>query len=118
MSLPSSYDWVSAIKPELKNLDAIPLTGAFAFPWQALSDRLAALFKRERLLLQSEGTSWRTKEDFYPDFAPSPVSLIFSFPSLQGLACWVMPEQDIRLLTTQLFARDLPPLPSRSTLYR
>lgn len=107
MSIPSSYDWVREVKPELKNLDAIPLTGPFSFPWQELSNRLARLFEREEFVLRSEGTSWRTKEDFYQDLGPSPRSLIFSFPALKGLACWVMSESNIQLLTTHLFAKDL-----------
>lgn len=43
MTTPStSYDWIRTIDPELKALDAIPLTGAApSFPWADLSDRLA-----------------------------------------------------------------------------
>lgn len=115
MSTSSSYDWVREIKPELTHLDAIPLTGPFFFPWQELSNRLSHLFERE-LTIQPEGTAWRTKEDFYQNLGPSPSPLTFSFPSLNGFACWVMPEQDISLLTARLFAKDLqfPPSEDRA----
>jgi flagellar motor switch protein FliN/FliY len=107
---PPSYDWVREIKPDLKKLDSIPLTGAPPFPWDEFSSRLARSFDREDLTIQPGELVWRTKENLYEGLGDSPFPLIFSIPSLQGQVCWVMPSQEMDTLAALLLTKDSHPL--------
>jgi flagellar motor switch protein FliN/FliY len=111
MTIPlTSFDWVREIKPDLKKLDSIPLTGAVPpFPWEELSSRLARSLDREKLSIQPGEVSWRAKENLYEGLGDSPFPLIFSIPSLQGQVCWVMPAQEIDILVALLLTRESHP---------
>ncbi len=112
MTTPStSYDWIRTIDPELKALDAIPLTGAApSFPWADLSDRLARSFDREGLSIQPKEVMWRSKDQLYDGLGDSPFPLIFAVPILKGEICWVMPEQEMVLLETWLLTKESHPI--------
>src|SRR5437763_3798845 len=97
MTIPSSsYDWVREIKPDLKQLDSIPLTGATPpFPWDDFSNRLGRSFDREGMKIHPGEIAWRAKENLYEGLGDSPFPLIISIPSLRGQVSWVMPSQEI-----------------------
>lgn len=107
----SSFDWVREIDPNLKNLDAIPLTGAAPpFPWEDLSARLAKAFDREGLTIQPGEMAWRTKNELFEGLGDEPFPLIFSIPSLRGQVCWVMPAQEMDVLAALLLTQESHPL--------
>lgn len=107
----SSYDWVREIKPGLKKLDSIPLTGATPpFPWDEFSSRLARSVDREGLTIQPGEIGWRAKENLYDGLGDSPFPLVFSIPSLQGQICWVMPSQEMATLAALLLTKESHPL--------
>ncbi len=109
---PSSYDWVREIKPNLKKLDSVPLTGtAPPFPWDDLAARLARSFDREGLVIQPGEMAWRAKEDLYEGLGDSPFPLIFSIPSLRGQVGWIMPAQEMSSLAALLLTKESHPLP-------
>jgi flagellar motor switch protein FliN/FliY len=108
----SSYDWVREIKPDLKQLDSIPLTGAAPpFPWEDFSARIASSFDREGIQIQPGEIEWRTKENLYEGLGDSPFPLIISIPSLRGQVSWVMPSQEIPSLAALLLTKESHPLP-------
>jgi len=107
----SSYDWIPEVKPSLKTLDSIPLTGAAPpFPWKDLSARLARSFDCEALVLQPAEVTWRARETLYEGLGDSPVPLTFSIPSLKGQVTWVMPQQELFVLAALLLAKESHPL--------
>lgn len=112
MTLPSSsYDWLREIKPDLKNLDSIPLTGtAPPFPWEEFSARLARSFDHEGLKIQPGEIVWRAKENLYEGLGDSPFPLNFSIPSLNGQVSWIMPVQEIPTLAALLLTKESHPL--------
>ena len=113
----SSYDWVREIKPDLKKLDSIPLTGNTpSFPWDEFATRLARSFDREGLSIQPGEMTWRAKENLYEGLGDAPFPLNFSIPSLRGQVSWVMPKQEISLLATLLLTKESHSLPFDQTL--
>jgi flagellar motor switch protein FliN/FliY len=109
---PSSYDWVREIKPDLKKLDSIPLTGATPpFPWDELATRLARSLDREGLKIEPGELAWRAKENLYDGLGDAPYPLTFAIPSLQGQVCWVMPAQEMDILAALLLTKESHPLP-------
>lgn len=108
----SSYDWVREIKPDLKKLDSIPLTGATPpFPWEDFSARLAQSFDREGLKIQPGEIAWRGKEKLYEGLGDSLFPLIITIPTLQGQVSWVMPAQEIPLIAALLLTQESHPIP-------
>lgn len=106
-AFPSIYDWVREIKPELKKLDRIPLTGnAPPFPWDQLSARLAHSFACEGLTLSPGEISWRSKDQLLEGFGTTPFFLTFTIPSLKGEACWIVSEQEMALLAAWILAKE------------
>ena len=113
MTIPahSSFDWVRNVSPNLKKLDAIPLTGATPpFPWADFSAKLAKAFDREDLTIVPGETTWRTTEELYEGLGDAPVALTFTIPSLRGQAWWVMPSQEMDVLAALLLTRETHPL--------
>lgn len=109
-TLPSSYDWVREIQPNLKKLDSIPLTGnAPPFPWPDFSARLARSFDSE-LAIEPGEMAWRPKENLYEGLGDSPFPLIFSLSPLKGQVCWVMPSQEMAVLAALLLTKQSHPL--------
>ncbi|WP_068467271.1 type III secretion system cytoplasmic ring protein SctQ [Candidatus Protochlamydia phocaeensis] len=108
---PLSYDWLREIKPELKALDDIPLTGAAPpFPWEDLSARIGQAFEREGFSIQPKELMWRSKEQLYEGLGDAPFPLTFAIPSLRGTVCWVMPEQEMAVLETWLLTKESHPI--------
>jgi flagellar motor switch protein FliN len=111
MTPSSSYQWIREIKPELKQLDQIPLTGASPpFPWNELGEKLAQSFEKERIQIEPSEIQWRSKQDLYEGFGDSLFPLFFSIPSFRGTACWVMPEQEMAALEALLLTKDSHPI--------
>lgn len=107
-----SYDWVREIKPELKQLDSVPLTGAAPpFPWEDFSSRLAKALDRNDLTITPGEIAWLSKEHLYEGLGDSPFPLIFTIPSLRGQVCWVMPAQEMDVLAALLLTKETHPLP-------
>lgn len=113
MTTPSfSYDWVREIKPNLKQLDSIPLTGNHPpFPWDDFSARLGRSFDREELKIHPGEMTWRAKENLYEGLGDTPFPLTISIPLLKGQVTWVMPYQEILFLATLLLTKETHPLP-------
>lgn len=113
MTIPSSsYDWVREIKPNLKQLDSIPLTGAAPpFPWDDFSARVGRSFDREDVKIHPGEIAWQAKENLYEGLGDSPFPLIISIPPLKGQVCWVMPSQEVPLLAALLLTKESHPLP-------
>lgn len=111
MSTPAnlSYDWVREIKPDLKKLDSIPLSGSPPFPWEDFSSHLAKAFDRNDLTIQPGEMTWRAKENLYEGLGDSPFPLIFTIPSLRGQVCWVMPGQELDVLAALLLTQESHP---------
>lgn len=100
----SPYDWVRAIKPNLKQLDAVPLTGtAPPFPWDELTNRLAAIFNNETLKIEPAEVMWRAKEALFEGLEEAPKSFQFTLPSLNGKAWWLIPNEQLLKLERKLF---------------
>jgi len=114
-----AYDWVREIKPDLKQLDSIPLTGAAPpFPWEDFCARLARSFDREDLKIQpTKEITWRAKENLYEGLGDSPFPLIISIPSFKGQVAWVMPTQEIPLLAALLLTKESHPLPLHDPVF-
>jgi flagellar motor switch protein FliN/FliY len=112
MTVPSSsYDWMRKINPDLKNLDAIPLTGNVPdFPWEEFSARLSRSFDREGLKIQPGEISWRESDHLYEGLGDSPFPLNFAIPPLRGEVSWVMPSQEIPVLAAILLTKESHPL--------
>lgn len=113
MSTPttSSYDWIREIKPEIKDLDAIPLTGsAPPFPWDQLGERLSQSFEQSPIEITPGEITWRTKDQLYEGLGDNPSPLIFAIPSLSGSVAWVIPEQEIASLESLLLTKEDHPL--------
>lgn len=108
---PSAYNWIRTLKPSLKKLDRIPLTGnAPPFPWDQLADRLARALDREGLAFQPGEIQWRAKEDLLEGLGDQPASLSFAIPSLKGQVCWVIPEQEMARLEALILTKESHPL--------
>ena len=108
---PASYDWIREIKPELKALDDSPLTGASPpFPWEQLASHLAQSFEREQIMITPGEIQWRSKDLLYEGLGDTPYPLVFAIPTLQGTACWVMPEQEMAVLETLLLTKETHPI--------
>lgn len=105
-----SLDWLREVKPELKALDQIPLTGAPPFPWDDLSARLGKTFECEQLTIQPKELTWRSKEDLFENLGGSPYSFTLNIPALNGEAYWVIPEEEISVLENLLLTKDIAPL--------
>jgi flagellar motor switch protein FliN/FliY len=112
MTTPSApYDWVREIKPELKKLDTIPLTGATPpFPWDQLATQIGHSFEREGLTIQPSTLNWRAKEELYEGLGNTSFPLTFSIPMLKGQVCWVMPAQEIAILETWFLTKETHPI--------
>lgn len=111
MTIPSSYDWIRPISPNLKKIDSIPLTGATpSFPWDDFSARLGRSFDCEDLSIQPGEITWRTKEDLYTGLSDTLFPLAISIHPIQGQVSWVMPIQEVSLLTALLLTKDFYPL--------
>lgn len=107
-----SYDWVREIKPSLKQLDAIPLTGnAPPFPWKDFSQRLSQAFDRQDIKIIPGEIGWRAKEDLYEGLGASPLPLRISIPSIKGEVCWLISQEEIPLLAALLLTKETHPLP-------
>jgi flagellar motor switch protein FliN len=104
----SPYDWVRTLKPHLKELDAVPLTGtAPPFPWEELSNRLSAAFDNETFSIRPGDIAWRSKETLYEGLEESPKPFQFTLPSLQGNVWWLIPHyQLLKLARTLLIDPD------------
>lgn len=99
----SPYDWVRTIKPNLKQLDAVPLTGtAIPFPWGELSKRLAAVFEHPTFSIRPGEVAWRAKESLFEGLEQSPRPFQFTLPSLQGNAWWLIPNYALLKLAGSL----------------
>lgn len=108
---PLLFDWVREIKPDLKKIDSIPLTGAvLPFPWEEFSSQLARTFDCEGLMFQPGEISWRAGKDLYEGLGDSPISQSFSIPPLPGTICWIMPSQEMDILAALLLSKDTQPL--------
>lgn len=104
------YDWIREIKPELKELDAIPLTGsAPPFPWSQLSSHLSKIFERD-IKIEPGEIEWRTRKQLYEGLGNDPFPLNFSIPTIHGKACWVMPEQEMLILESLLLTKETHPI--------
>lgn len=111
MSTPPTFDWMKEIQPQIKALDAIPLTGASPpFPWEELAAKLAQTFELQKVEIQPKEMGWRTKEQLFEGLGEQPFSLNFGIPSLKGIAMWVMPEQEIGSLETLLLTKETHPI--------
>lgn len=105
------YDWLREENPSLIEHDAIPLTGnAPPFLWDDFAALLSRSFDRESCTICSKEVRWRTQDTFFEGIGDSPKSLFFSIPLLKGDICWVMPAQEIELLTTLLLTKESHPL--------
>lgn len=112
----SSFDWIRDLSPRLKQLDSIPLTGAAPpFPWEEFSTRLAKVFDREGLSIQPREVAWRTKETLLEGLGDTPYALNFTFPSLRGEVCWVMPVQELDILASLLLTYETHPIDFQDT---
>lgn len=108
---PSAYSWLQTLKPALKKLDRIPLTGNTPpFPWEQLANRLARALEREELAIQPGEIKWRAKEELYEGLGDQPFPLTFAIPSFKGQVCWIMPEQEMARLEALLLTKESHPL--------
>lgn len=108
---PTSFDWTHELSPDIKGLDEIPLTGtAPPFPWGELASLLSQSFERDDITITPGAIAWRTKEDLFEGLGDSIFPLTFAIPSLQGTACWVMPEQEMANLESILLTKESHPL--------
>lgn len=110
MNKHKTYDWVKEISPDLKQLDAIPLTGSPPFPWEEFSERLSKAFEREGLTIQPGETVWKKKEELLEGLGDAPYPLTLTIPSLRGEVYWVMPAQEIDLLAALILTKESHPL--------
>lgn len=105
-----SYDWIRTIEPELKQLDAVPLTGsAPPFPWEQLSQLLAKVFQKESLSIIPLDTQWVSGDQLMDSLGDDPYPIALSIPPLAGKAWWILPQQDIAILTNQLMIKEHQP---------
>lgn len=107
----SPFDLLREIKPDLKNLDTIPLTGnSSPFPWEEFSSRLQKVFDRKELLIEPGEMTWRSSENLFEGLGDHLLPLTFSVPPLKGQIYWIMPEQEIDILAALLMTKDSHPL--------
>lgn len=103
-------DLFPKVEPELKEIDAIPLTGSSPpFPWNDLSKRLSKLFERE-ISIEPGEIKWRTEKELYEGLGDHPIPLNFSVSSLKGGICWVMPEAEISLIESLILTKEASPI--------
>ena len=108
----SSYDWVRKVNPELKKLDAIPLTGnAPPFPWDNFSSSLARSFDCKSLSILPGEITWRAQDNLYEEMGDSLFPLNLSLLPIKGKIAWVIPAQEISLLTDLLLTKESHTLP-------
>lgn len=108
---PDLFDWAREIKPELLQLDSIPLTGAAPpFPWEELGNRLSQSLEKEGIKIVPGEIAWRSKEHLYEGLGDSPFPLTLAIPSLQGSICWVMPEQEMASLESFILTKSSDPI--------
>lgn len=104
-------DWVRNVDPTLKEVDAVPLTGAAPpFPWEQLASNLAQCFEKDQILLSPGEIQWRSKETLLEGLGETPYPLTFSIPTLSGTLCWLMPEQEMLALESLLLTKESHPL--------
>jgi len=105
------HRWTPASVPsELKEADAIPLTGsAPPFPWAELCKRLSKTFERN-IQLELGEIKWRTANELYEGIGDNPFPLNAALPSIKGEICWVMPEKDMAILESLLLINESHPI--------
>lgn len=105
------YNWIREIKPELRALDEIPLTGsAPPFPWKELASHLAKTFQLQHVELIPKEIRWLSQSELFDNLGDQPAVLAFAIPSLNGEAYWVMPEQEMVILESLILTKDSHPL--------
>ncbi len=110
-SSPFPYDWVPAMKPDLKQIDSIPLTGrAPPFPWAEFSKKIGKLLEQETFVLEASDPVWLAKESLFEGFGGSPFSLSIAVHPLEGMLFWMMSESDVALFASLLLTQNPRPL--------
>ncbi len=108
---PIPYDWIRDVHPDLLKIDDIPLLGPCPpFPWEQLSQNLSQLFEIEGFSITPGEIQWRNAEELYAGLGNPLASLHLNIAPLDGILCWVMPEQEIVLLMSLLLLKKVEPL--------
>jgi len=116
MKMVKPYDWVKHVEPELLKHDQIPLTGASPpFPWQELSTRLSKCFELKDFSIAPGKMQWRTSTELLEGLGDHPDHVHIGIPSLSGSLCWVMPEQEISLMMSNILSKESHPFPFQDT---
>ncbi len=105
---PASLDQLWTIKkiaPELQKLNQIPLFGGMnSFDWPQLASRLASRFKLKSLSLQPGGQEWLVAEDIRKGLGHDAVIFPIDLAPLGSSAYWIMPQQEIKKLTSWMLS--------------
>jgi hypothetical protein len=97
-----SFDWLREMKPELKQLDSIPLTGFTPdFSWETFSANLAAVFNKT-IAIQADHLLWRSADELLIGISNDVYPMAFSITSLEGLGYWMIDREELKRLMAYL----------------
>lgn len=97
------YDWLKSIPSALLKEDAIPLFHSpVEFPWEKVTKELAQKFQIPTLKITPGEIRWRSENELVSDFGEGVSALNIVIPSLDGQVTWVMADNDVRLLMSEL----------------
>lgn len=106
-----TYHWIKKIPTALLKRDEIPLVGfPPPFPWDKLTKKLGELLEIKDLAITAKIPEWRTAEQLFSGMGDHLVPLHISVAPMGGTLCWVMGEQDLALLMSQVLIHQSVPL--------
>ncbi len=93
--------WIKEIQTTLIDAGAIPLSGyAPAFPWEALSQKIAELLQSPDVKISLRQTTVLKGPDVLKGFGAGCISIALDLTPLNGQAFWVMGKEDVATFTT------------------
>ncbi len=93
-------NWVKEIQSALIEAGTIPLSGyAPAFPWEGLSQKVAALLQSPEFKISPRKTSFLSGNDIASGLGTGFISVALDLTPLSGQAFWLMGKEDVAKLT-------------------
>ncbi len=93
-------NWIQEIHQAVMEAKQIPLHGfSPVFPWEEISQRIAALFETEQLKMYPRGTQFLTGNAITEGFGAGFISIALEMAPLPGQVFWIMAKDDVARIT-------------------
>lgn len=95
------FDWIEAIHASTLQMDDIPLFGGPPFPWEELSERLAALFKMP-ISLSAHPFSWKEEKALQEGLGETAQWVAVQIEGFPGELYWGMSKEALQAFSCHL----------------